>query len=76
MLIILNSYEEFSQLKIKTKDSSSLKFYGLQILQNLTLNHLNDSNPTALIDVELKRFKICKKTMLFSKTQILYIIKH
>jgi len=68
----LSSCQDFSQLEINTKDSSSLKFYGLQILQNLTLNHLTDSNPTALIDLELKRLKFVKSNAIFENSDTLY----
>jgi len=47
--------KEFSKIKLHTSDSLSLKFYALQILQQLTALHLNDEEPTALIDVDLKR---------------------
>ena len=68
----LNSYPEFSKIKLATKDSTSLKFYALQTLQNLTLNHINDTNPIALIDVELKRLKFVKNNATFQDVDSLY----
>jgi len=49
--------QNFVKLKITTKDSLSLKFHVIEILQDLIAFHLNDKNPAALIDVDLKRLK-------------------
>ncbi len=68
----LTPYDEFAKINIETLDSFSLKFYALQTLQNLTINHLNDTNPTALIDVELKRLKFVKSNAIFENSDTLY----
>ncbi|MFB0924365.1 MAG: MG2 domain-containing protein [Vicingaceae bacterium] len=68
----LSSYKYFAKIDLHTKDSSSLKFHALQTLQNLTLNHLNDTNPTALIDVDLKRLKFVKSNAVFQDKDSLY----
>jgi uncharacterized protein YfaS (alpha-2-macroglobulin family) len=68
----ITSYEDFVKIKITNKDSMSLKYYALQTLQNLTINHLNDTNPTALIDVELKRLKFVKNNSVFENADTLY----
>jgi uncharacterized protein YfaS (alpha-2-macroglobulin family) len=47
--------EKFSRMEITTKDSLSLKYYAIKLLQDLTVFHLKDSDPQALIDVDLKR---------------------
>lgn len=65
-------FNVFSNLKITSKDTMSLKFYGLKLLQNLTQNHLLDSNKKALIDVELKRLKFVKNNASFSNADTLY----
>ena len=49
--------DEFVKLKIATKDSLSLKYYAIDFLQKLSFFHLEDKDPTALIDVNLKRLK-------------------
>ncbi len=64
--------EQFSKMKLTTKDKSSLLFYALQTLQNLTQNHLHDTNPTALIDVELARLKLVKNNAAFPHVDSLY----
>ena len=68
----LSSYKEFSKITLETKDKTSLKFYALQTLQNLTLNHLNDSSPVALIDVELIRLQFVKNNAAFQNVDSLY----
>jgi uncharacterized protein YfaS (alpha-2-macroglobulin family) len=68
----LASFVKFSKLKINSKDSLSLKYYALKTLQNLTINHLNDTNPIALIDIELKRLKFVKNNATFNKADSLY----
>ncbi len=47
---------DFQKVKIDTKDSLSLKYFALTILQDLLSFHLNDSDPAALIDADLIRF--------------------
>ena len=49
--------DEFVKLNISTKDSLSLKYYAIDFLQKLSVFHLKDKDPTALIDVTLKRLK-------------------
>jgi len=51
---------KFARIEIKTQDSLSLKFYATQILQDLISFHLNDKDPTALVDVDLKRLKFVR----------------
>ncbi|MCF8367598.1 MAG: hypothetical protein K9G76_01055 [Bacteroidales bacterium] len=46
---------QFSAIHLNTKDSLSLKFYALELLQELTAYHLNDKEADALVDVNLKR---------------------
>ena len=46
---------EFVELKIEIRDTLSLKFYAVEILQDLISFHLNDKDPTALIDADLIR---------------------
>jgi uncharacterized protein YfaS (alpha-2-macroglobulin family) len=46
---------EFSKLPISTEDTFSLKFYALQLFQELTVFHLTDKDPEALVDLEIQR---------------------
>ncbi|MDF1672541.1 MAG: alpha-2-macroglobulin family protein [Vicingaceae bacterium] len=68
----LASFNVFTRLKLVTKDTMSLKFYALKTLQNLTINHLTDTNPQALIDVELKRLQFVKNNAAFQNADTLY----
>jgi len=45
----------FAKLTLATKDTFSLKFYALQLLQELTQFHLTDNDPKALVDLEIQR---------------------
>ncbi|MDT8412090.1 MAG: alpha-2-macroglobulin family protein [Vicingaceae bacterium] len=65
-------FPTFSKLKISSKDSLSLKYYALQTLQNLTNIHINDTNLSALIDIELKRLKFVKSNAAFDNADTLY----
>jgi len=49
--------QQFAKLTIKSKDSLSFDYYAINLLQDLIEFHLNDANPDALIDVELKRLQ-------------------
>jgi len=62
----------FIKLKLATKDTSSLKYYALKILQSLTKTHLSDTNKTSLVDVTLKRLKFVKNNATFQKADSLY----
>ncbi len=47
---------EFIKLEINTKDTLSLKYHALLILQDLVSFHINDKDPKAFIDANLKRY--------------------
>ncbi|MCB0402964.1 MAG: alpha-2-macroglobulin [Flavobacteriales bacterium] len=65
-------FQDFVSLKLTTKDTMSLKFYALKLMQQLTVNHVNDSNNQALIDVELKRLKFVNNHASFENKDSLY----
>ena len=67
------SYEAFAKLKIENKDSLSLKFYGIKLLQDLISFHSNDGNPEALIDVDLKRLQFVKRKSVLEIKDSLYL---
>lgn len=50
----------FVAAQFTTTDSLSLKYYALQLLQELAAFHQNDANPAALVDVEIKRLQYAK----------------
>jgi hypothetical protein len=51
------SAKTFANTNFQTEDSSSLSFRALTIYQELIRLHLNDSDPSALIDVDLERLR-------------------
>ncbi|MCB9360796.1 MAG: hypothetical protein H6587_04100 [Flavobacteriales bacterium] len=64
--------EDFSTLKIQTRDSLSLDFFALKELQNLTQFHLKDTISNALVDVELKRLAFVKRASVLEEKDSLY----
>ena len=68
----LASFQEFTQLNIDTPQYLSLKYHALIALQKLTHIHLNDTNPTALIDIELQRLQFVKNNATFPHADSLY----
>ena len=64
---------EFVNYKIETKDSFSLKFYAIKLLQDLASTHLLENNPQALIDVEIKRLKFLKSSSTLENKDTLYL---
>ncbi len=63
----------FNKLKLESSDSLSLKFYALQILQELTTFHKNDKNPTALVDANLKRLDFVHRNATMQNKDSLYL---
>ncbi|MDP4266534.1 MAG: alpha-2-macroglobulin family protein [Bacteroidota bacterium] len=64
---------DFTKLNISTTDTFSLKYYALNILKDLTIFHLNDKEPSALIDIELKRLEMVHNKGTFEDNDSLYI---
>ncbi len=64
---------EFTGLKIETKDTLSLKFYAVEILQDLISFHLNDKDPTALIDADLIRLDFVRDNSILEIKDSLYL---
>jgi hypothetical protein len=65
--------DDFSKINIESKDTLSLKFYAIQTLQNLVRFHLNDENPQALIDIDLKRLKFVRTNSISEIKDSLYL---
>ncbi len=49
--------DAFIAMQVTTPDSMSTKYYAVKILQDLTRLHINDKDPSALVDIELKRLR-------------------
>lgn len=67
------TFSDYSKLSITNKDSLSLKYYAALILQDLLRFHANDADPTALIDVDLKRLKFVKANSILDLKDSLYL---
>ncbi len=68
----LSDAKRFSELKLETKDEFSMKFYALRIYQNLTLFHLKDKDPSALVELDLQRLQFVKNHLTLSSKNELY----
>lgn len=67
---------EFIKLDISTKDNLSLKYHALLIMQNLIAFHLDDKNPLALIDVDLKRLSfVHNNAVMMPEKDSIYLAK-
>ena len=76
---VLNSVEDFSSpkdfvgIKYQTKDSLSLKFYAIQLFQDLIESHLSEDEKDALIDVDLSRLNFVRSNSVHPGKDGLYI---
>ncbi len=68
-----SSIADFNKLNLESKDSLSLKFYALKILQDLTTFHKNDKDPTALVDANLKRLEFVHQNAIIENKDSLYL---
>jgi len=67
-------YDSFSKLKVENKDSLSLKFHAVKLLQELIAFHATrTTNPEELIDVDLKRLKFVRSKSTLEKKDSLYL---
>lgn len=61
----------FCNARFKTSDTESPKYTALELLQDAIRFHLNDVDPSALIDVDLERIKYCySKSTLDDKKEL------
>ncbi len=64
--------EAFAKLELSTKDKLSFDFFALKYLQDLIKFHLEDKNPEALVDVDLKRLSYVYQKAVISNKDIIY----
>ncbi len=65
--------QDFAKLKIESQDTLSSKFYAIRTLQDLTAFHLDDENPEALINVDLKRLQFVRNKSVSEIKDSLYL---
>lgn len=71
--LLMSASEKFTTLDISSEDTLSFHFRALKILQELEKFHLNDQNPEALVDVELKRLRFVHTRLNHPQKDSLYI---
>ncbi|GAA0724816.1 alpha-2-macroglobulin family protein [Aquimarina litoralis] len=69
----LKDHQQFSLIKLETKDSLSLQFHALKIYQNLINFHKRDKKPDALIEVNIERLKFVYEHAIYSNKQKLLL---
>ncbi|HPC39285.1 MAG TPA: alpha-2-macroglobulin family protein [Spirochaetota bacterium] len=69
------SAEDFAGMKVTARDATSLRYNAMVILQDLTRFHLKDApaDPSALVDVELKRLQFADDKAILPEKDSLYI---
>ncbi len=60
----LGDTKTFIDLKLTSKDTASMKFFALQLFQDLERFHINDEDPAAWVDIDLKRLSFVKSHCL------------
>jgi len=65
--------DEFSRLAIESNDTSSLQYHAILILQQLVLFHVEDDDPAALLDVDLKRLKFVYAKSTLENKETLFL---
>lgn len=69
----LGDKHTFSNIKLKSKDSTSLQLNALKIYQDLIRFHLKDESPLALADVNINRLKFVNQHATFSNKQTILL---
>lgn len=64
----------FADLDITTQDAFSLKYFAVQLFQELTRLHLNDQDPEALVDLEIARITFMHTNLVLPDKDKLYQI--
>jgi hypothetical protein len=68
----LSDAPEFVKIQITTEDIFSMKFYAIRLLQDLIQFHLNDKDPEALVDVDIKRISFVKQNLILANKEEAY----
>ncbi|MBN1308304.1 MAG: hypothetical protein JXA18_10335 [Chitinispirillaceae bacterium] len=54
-------FDVFAKYRITARDTASLKYHAIKLLQDLIAFHADDRSPDALIDVDLKRLEFVRQ---------------
>jgi len=66
-------FDKYTKYQISTEDKYSLTFYAARLFQDLLDFHKNDSDPTALIDDDLKRLNFMRRKSIHPDKDTLYM---
>ncbi|MBN1576715.1 MAG: hypothetical protein JW913_09200 [Chitinispirillaceae bacterium] len=66
-------FDGFAKYRIATRDTASLKFHAITLLQDLIVFHANDRSPDALIDADLKRLAFVRQRSVLENKDSLYL---
>ncbi|MCK8480058.1 alpha-2-macroglobulin family protein [Psychroserpens algicola] len=66
---LLSPSNKFANIKLVSKDSSSLQLQALKIYQNLIKFHLKDNSPKALVDVNIERLNYVYEHAVFDNKE-------
>ena len=69
-----SSSEVFDTISLASPDEFSFEFHSLQLLQEVVNFHLNDTEPDALIDAELKRLEFVYEKCTLPEKDSLYLL--
>ncbi|MCF6347818.1 MAG: MG2 domain-containing protein [Flavobacteriaceae bacterium] len=70
---LLSTNAELVKTELNTKDSLSQQLHALYIYRNLTLFHLKDKNPTALVVLTLDRLDFARNNAVFNDKDDVYL---
>ncbi len=70
---LLSTNDELIKTELNTKDSLSQQLHALYIYRNLTLFHLKDKNPTALVVLTLDRLDFARNNAVFNDKDDVYL---
>jgi len=65
--------QTFANRTLTAKDSLSAKFQAMQVFQDAIAFHLEDKDPKALIDLDLKRLKFVMSNSILNNKKTLYL---
>jgi len=70
---LLGINDEFVKAELNTKDSLSQQLHALYIYKNLTLFHLRDKNPEALLILTLERLDFVRTNAILNDKDAIYL---
>lgn len=71
--VYLADAKTFVNHTIESKDTTAMKYHALRLLQDLTRFHLNDKDPQAWVNVDLKRLTFVRSHLTLTTKDDLYL---